>query len=205
MSCTGIKRIATGKRGVRKIVRPEPLAPQRPIPGGLLWYVLSVQSGREYSVARWLEEDGQSFTLVPLETRWRLRDKRRAGKRAVREAYQTPLCPHFVLVGFMDQPNWLAVMNHFHILGVLGHNGEPQQIRFSEVLRIQSSSEGARRVASTQNDIKAGGQARIVAPGMFCGHVVEIKNLRGKRAVVAQNWFGQLREVEISTDDLEAA
>lgn len=200
-----VNRIKAGKRGVRTFKQPEPLSPQRKIPDGLLWYVLQVQFGREYSVARWLEADGQAFTLVPLETRWRVKDKRRAGKRAVREAFQVPFLPKMVLVGFMDRPNWLSVMNHFHITGVLGHNGTPQSMSVREVLRIQANSEASRLATVVEKPFEQGGKARIVAPGMFCGHVVEIMLLKGKKARIAQKMFGAVREVDISTDDLEAA
>lgn len=185
--------------------KPEPLDPSRPIPGGLAFYVLITLPNREYHVAHWREERGD-FTLTPLETRAKLLDNQRGGKWQLRKFYQIPVFPRLVIVGFSSQPNWLEVMDNYHIQGVLGFNGTPAAMRQGEAERISASSESLRTVKAPK-PLEEGKSARIVAPGMFIGHVVEIATLseNGKRAKTIQNWFGQKREVDMATADLEAA
>jgi transcription antitermination factor NusG len=195
------------KRDRPLVAKPkqEPLDPSRPLPVGLAWYVLVTSPNREYQVAHWREGHGD-MTLCPLETRAKLIDNRRGGKRQQRSLYQVPVFPRLVMVGFNSAPNWLEVMDNFHIVGVLGFNGTPAVMRKGEAERIRASSESLRQI-KVPKPLVEGGAARIVAPGMFIGHVVEISSLseNGKRAKTIQNWFGQKREVEMSADDLEAA
>lgn len=188
----------------RKIIvkpKPAPLDPSRPLPFGLEWYVLITQPNREYHVAHWREELGD-MTLTPLETRVRLMDNQRGGKFALRTFYQVMVFPRLVMVGFNSQPNWLAVMDNYHITGVLGFNGTPAPMRKGEAERIAASSE-ALRSAKLPKPLEAGGRARIIAPGMFTGHVVEIASLHGKRGFMIQTWFGEKRIVEMKLEDLE--
>lgn len=179
------------------------LDPARPIPSGLDWYVITTEPAREDVIARWLEEQGY-FTLTPLETRWRLAKPRCGGKSRKREAYQVPLLPRMVLVGFAEPPRWLAVMDRYGITGVLGINGAPVPMRRGEAERLQQASERLRR-QSGPRAVKAGSKARIAAPGLFLGHVVEVRSITGKTARIVQQLFGAAREVEIALDDLDAA
>ena len=189
----------------RKVIvkpKPAPLDPARPLPFGLEWYVLITQPNREYHVAHWREELGD-MTLTPLETRVKLADNERGGRFALRKFYQIPVFPRFVLVGFFTQPNWLAVMDNYHITGVLGFNGTPAPMRKGEAERIRESSEALRQVAHPIR-LEDAKRARIIAPGLFTGHVVEIASLQGKKVRTIQDWFGQKREVEMHIDDLES-
>lgn len=183
----------------------EPLDPTRELPRCLSWYALTVAPNREYSVAHWLEDRGD-MTIVPLETRVRLKAKARGGKHHSRDLYQIPLFPRMVLVGFAAPPNWLVTMDHFHITGVLGFNGEPAVMRRGEAERLRESSEALRQ-AGAGKPLAKGGKAVVVAPGLFCGHVVGIETItkNEKKAMVIQNWFGQERIVEMNVDDLVAA
>ena len=195
-------RIKRRRKAERKIVLP--LDPTRPLPPGLAWYVLTTEPSREHTIARWLESSGWS-ALVPLETRWRIpRSLKRGGDRQKREAYQIPLLPRMVLAGFADRPQWLTVMDHQGITGVLGINGTPAAIRRGEAERLQASSEGLRK-ATAPRPLVAGARATIAAPGLFQGHVVEVVSIHGHKAKIVQQLFGASREAEISIDDLEAA
>jgi transcription antitermination factor NusG len=194
------------KLGRRKVIikpRQSPLDPARPFASFLQWFVITTSPLREYVVAHWLEEIIGAMTLCPLETRVKLMDNHRGGKFALRTFYQIPVFPRMVMVGFSSHPNWLQVMDHYHIAGVLGFNGTPEPMRKGEAERIRASSECLRTV-KVAKPLEAGGKARIIAPGMFTGHVVEIASLHGKRGFVVQNWFNEKRIVEMQIDDLEA-
>lgn len=196
-------------RKVPLVEKPKPLAkdPTRPIPQGLAWYVFLVTLNREYKVADWLETELGHFTLTPLETRFKLQDRSRGGAKEARIPYQVPLFPRLVLAGFADAPNWLKVMDNYHIQGVLGWNGTPARMRNGEAERIRMASEALRkaRYEAVVKPLEPGEKARIVAPGMFINHIVEITSVQGKKAKMIQNWFGQPTEVEMFISDLERA
>lgn len=143
------------------------------------------------------------MTLVPLETRVKLMDNQRGGRFAQRTFYQVPVFPRMVLVGFASHPNWLQVMDNYHVTGVLGFNGTPTAMRAGEAERIRLSSESLRNV-KVPKPLEVGGKARIVGPGLFSGHVVDIASLHGKRGFMVQEWFGEERIVEMNIADLEA-
>lgn len=191
------------------VERPKPAAkdPTRPMPADLAWYVLTAMFNREYLVADWLETTFGHFTLIPLETRYRVKDPRRGGFRETRIPYQVALFPRLVLIGFASQPNWLEVMDNYHVQGVLGWNGTPARMRDGEAERLRTASEALRKAKQDEvtKPLASGEKARIVAPGLFVNHVVDIVSIQGKRARTIQNWFGQLREVEIPLTDLERA
>lgn len=194
------------KQPRRKIIvkpKPLPLDPSRDFSPDLQWYVLVVQPNREYHVAHWREERGD-MTLTPLETRVKLMDNQRGGKFALRTFYQIPVFPRLVMCGFSSPPNWLEVMDNYHIQGVLGFNGTPARMRKGEPERIRTTSEALRHIKEPK-PLAVGEKARIVAPGLFCGHVVEIASLHGKRGFMVQEWFGEKRIVEMKLADLEAA
>lgn len=190
------------RRAVRYIFNP--LDPARSLPIGLGWYVLTTEAHREYQVAHWLEDrvDLDLPTLVPLETRWRLMDKRRGGGKPPRVRYQVPLIPRVVIVGCHGEFQFEA-MDSLFVTGVLGIDGVPCPMRQGEAERLQAASEGLRKSVEPK-PLRAGGSATVTAPGLFMGHIVEVASLTGKRAKVIQNWFGERREVEVAREDLEA-
>jgi hypothetical protein len=190
----------------RKIIvkpKPQPLDPAREFSPNLQWYVLVVLPNREYHVAHWREGRGD-MTLTPLETRVKLMDNQRGGKFALRTFYQVPVFPRLVMCGFSSPPNWLEVMDNYHIQGVLGFNGTPARMRKGEPERIRTTSEALRHIKEPK-PLAVGEKARIVAPGLWVNHVVDIKALNGKKARIIQNWFGSERETEVEIKDLEAA
>ena len=177
-----------------------PLDPARPLPSGLDWYVLTTEPRREYQVAHWLEAEDIP-TLVPLETRWRLRDKRRGGGRPPRVRYQVPLLPRIVIAGF-DGAFRFEVMDSFFITGVLGIGGIPTPMRQGEAERLQAGSERLRRFAEPRA-LAVGGKAVVTAPGLHQGRIVEINSLVGKMAKL-KSWFESAQDVIMKQEDLEA-
>ena len=190
-----------------------PLDPARALPANLAWYVLTVEAHREYQVARWLEgvktdeknsliEKAVYPTLVPLETRWRLMDKRRGGGKPPRVRYQVPLIPRVVIVGCAGEFRFEAMDNYF-VTGVLGIGGVPCPMRAGEAERLQAGSERLRRSVEPK-PLAVGGKAMLTAPGLFMGHIVDVATLTGKWAKIVQNWFGSSQEVTVNQADLEA-
>lgn len=186
-------------------IKPIPLDPVRPLPFGLSFYVLTARFNREYSVAHWIEESDIGFSLIPLETRWKLLGKQRGGYRETRKSFQVPLFPKLVIVGFSEPPNWFRLVeSNQNVTGYLGINGIPAQMRSGEAERLRQTSEALRQIKEPKR-LVAGSKAVLIAPGLFQNHCVEIKSLTGKKARIIQRWFGSERETEVAIEDLEAA
>jgi transcription antitermination factor NusG len=188
----------------------EPLNPGRPLPHGCTWYVLTTNPQREYTVQHWLEDQERNwFTLVPLDKRWRLTDRRSGGKNKKREAYMVPLLPRMVIAGFREPPPWLYILDHQHITGVLGINHEPIPLRQGEpeLLRAISYALAAKGPAHA---IAPGGKALVTCPGPLQGAMVEVGTLKGKKAVITAIFDGMDKKglpfvMEALIDDLQAA
>jgi transcription antitermination factor NusG len=192
------------RRFTKLVQKPKPLPkePSRPLPQGLIWYVLVTSPNREYHIAEWLEMLGH-MTLVVLETRYKLIDPRRPGAREPRKSYQVPRFPRLVLVGFSVPPNWKQIKDKHHVTGVLGFNGTPARMRDGEAERLQMTSE-AFRASEAPAQLEAGKTARIVGSGPFTGCIVSITSIQGKNAETVANWFGKEQVIKIKTSDLEA-
>jgi transcription antitermination factor NusG len=178
------------------------LDPLRPLPAGLVWYVLQTEPRREYQVSRWLDGIGLT-SLVPLDYRFKLLNRRRGGERPKRRRIQIPLFPRCVFVGCRAGFDWLA-LQHRYVTGVLGCGDTPVAMRRGEIERLQAASKRL-LVESEPKPLRAGGKAILLSQGLFHGHVVEIAELRGRWALVKQSWFGAVTEVRVRVEDLDGA
>lgn len=181
----------------------EPLDPRRPLPPGLSWYVLSTAPKREFQVAAWLEAQGWN-SLIPIEYKKRRTSRHHRGEKAKVREFAVPLVPRMVFFGYAGPVPWLRIMDAYHVTGVLGINGTPAQMRPGEIDRLRDTSEALLR-PMVMTPVEAGKKARMMAPGLWQGHVVEVASVTGKWAKVVQNWFGVPTEVKVDVKDLEAA
>lgn len=193
------------RKGNVVVKRFEPLDPRRPLPQGLAWYVLSTAPKREFQVAAWLEAQGWN-SLIPIENKKRNVSRHHRGAKAKVREFAVPLVPRMVFFGYpaSEKVPWLTITDAYHITGVLGIKGTPAQMRPGEIDRLRDTSEALLR-PMVLTPIEAGKRARMMAPGLWQGHVVDVASITGKHAKVIQNWFGVSTEVKVDVKDLEAA
>jgi transcription antitermination factor NusG len=174
----------------------EPLDPRRPLPEGRQWFVLTCSPKREFTVARWLEEQRLAMSLTPLQIRFFSPTRHVRSKTRQRKRMAVPLVPRIVIAGFIGPVPWLTLDDCRHITGVLGIAGSPVAMRPGEAERLRETS-AALLIPTPDKPVLPGAKARLTTPGLFEGHLVEVSSISGKWAKVIQSWFGSTREVRV--------
>lgn len=173
---------------------------------GLDWYALVVPPQREVLTQEILDRLGFA-TFVPVERRWRRRNKFAKAKELIAYA----LAPRYVFLGLEpgDTPWWDLGQVHL-VTGVVGHEGVPAEIPKQPMLDvIRSYANGlnaptAERWMRTRREFRVGDQVEVVG-GPLAGLRVEVVEISGSKAKVLLQLFGSVQNVWSPLDNLEAA
>lgn len=202
------------------------------IAGELEWYALKTVPQKEFVAQTIIRRHGFT-TYLPVERRWRRRNKYTREKRLLSYA----LFPRYLLIGFTPgqagffrvlpqvpdaydpssheirfRHGLFVIFNLPVITGVVGIRGEPRPLNASAVARLVNIwPNGLERPKEekwmpTNREFKEGDMVRITGGPMesMIVPVIEIKARSGKAKILA-DLFGSNMEVEIALHDLEAA
>lgn len=162
------------------------------------WYVAIVPAQRELDTQKLLEAHGYQ-TLVPIEYKWRRKNRYSRSRVEVRQ----PLLPRYVFVGIEGEPYWWHLRQFPWLQGFLGKDGIPRPLP-PEAVRALEGLNFAIPTFNPHKSIRAGDQVQF-ASGPMHGKVARVRKIVSKRARVLIVVFNSLREVEVPLEILEAA
>lgn len=169
----------------------------------VLWYVLLIMSGKEY-LAHQLLTRMQCVAFLPVQRKWHRVNRYRREK--VKTSY--PAIPGCLFIGFTKgTERWLEIFSLLSsAYGVLGYEGRPEPISGKRILHFlehnQNAFEPEKETETNSPPIASGESARITT-GPLQGHVVNVAQMKGKKAGIVLELFGKKEEVYILVDKLE--
>lgn len=172
---------------------------------GVVWYVVFVMTGKEYLTQRMLSNWGASVYL-PLCRKWRRLNRYTRDKTKI--AY--PAVAGSLFVGFeRGQERWFDIFRSISsVYGVLGIDGRPVTVdggrleTFIQENRFRFNVAGEEQFMRTYHEFQIGDRVQIV-DGPFDGHIVDVKDIKGRNAYILIDLFGTTQDVAISLDKLE--
>ncbi len=190
-----------GARRMNKTARDQMLNPD------IVWYAVFVLSGKEFPAQKVLRHWAACIYL-PLCRKWRRLNRYKRDK--IKIAY--PAVAGCLFVGFeRGQESWFDIFRSVNsVYGVLGVNGRPVVLDGSRLAafvndnRILFDVAEEEKFMRTYHEFKIGDRVQIV-DGPFGGHVVDVRDIKGKNAYILLNLLGGIQNVEISLDKLEKA
>jgi len=171
------------------------------------WYAVLVRSGKEFIAQKMLRRYGCAV-YVPMSRKWRRLNRYKQEKTKI--AYAA--LPGMVFVGYAEgEERWFDIFSNitcaYGVLGVAGKliafNG-PTLADF--VTRNRSTLDVAdeEKWMRTHREFKIGDRVQIVA-GPLDGHIVDVRDIKGNAAIVLMEFFGGIKQIEISLEKLEKA
>jgi transcription antitermination factor NusG len=171
------------------------------LPTGYQWLVLLVPPAKERTAEVMLSAAGLTIFL-PTEVRM-CRVSRHAKRREPREF---PALPRYLFLGVRGFIPWNDIRRYRAVIQqVLGWNGNPiclEEEAMVKMLTAMGEMEAAANARPRQ--ITVGDHCRILS-GPFANHKVRIEEIRGKRARIIINLFGDDRPAEIQIEALQIA
>ena len=164
----------------------------------MTWYAYRTAPRREFAVEEILRRHGLDV-LCPVETKWK-----RQGRKKIPTDY--PMLPRYLFAAGADPWAVCRALVNRGIVGVVSIDGRPAAIPEASIHRLARMSGGVARSsqAKVHKAFVVGDTAEIVI-GPYRGHLVEIKNIKGRAATILLKMFGSEMPVEIGVDQLEAA
>lgn len=173
----------------------------------MTWYIIRTEPKKERSVRRALRRQGNAVYMPATIYRASLRKFTGRRPRAI-----SPMFPSYLFVE-CETPAvlnlWMrSVLDTKHVRSFIAPSGGQASPLKSETMielrrRIEAYKATTARMRETTK-LRKGSEARITT-GMLAGKRGEITSLRGKKARILAWLFGELREVEVKTSNLEAA
>jgi transcription antitermination factor NusG len=186
------------KNGRRRMVLPD--RTHSTLPTGYQWLIALVPPAKERVAESMLSAAGLTVFL-PVEVRMR-RVSRHANRREPREY---PALPSYLFLGVRGYIPWNDIRRYRIIQMILGVNGGPICLE-EEAMTVMLTAMG--EMAATANaaprQIAVGDHCRILS-GPFANHRVRIEEIKGKRARIIINLFGNDRPAEIQIEALQLA
>lgn len=124
------------------------------------WYALRVQPQKEYAVQHMLERQDGIWVYVPTGINWRRRT--RYNKEAAE--YACPELPGLVFARFPDDPAWFDVLRNHLVIGPIGRNGAPWQLREAELFDYFARTPNGTLVIDDGEALIQVGRRRLRAP-----------------------------------------
>lgn len=172
----------------------------------LLWYALLTPPGREFVAQKILRRYGLR-TFVPVRREYRRKNKFVRDK--VLKEY--PIAPRYVFAGFpRGTPLWFDLFALPNISGVVGLEDDPTRIRSGAMVKFITKTGGglnapeAQRFMRTHHEFSVGQMVEVI-DGPFKDHKIRVVAIRGAKAALMLELFGQEREVEVPMINLQAA
>ncbi|GHE70097.1 hypothetical protein GCM10019059_32390 [Camelimonas fluminis] len=173
---------------------------------GLQWYALRVAPQKEFAAQEILSRKGVT-TYCPSDRRWR-RPNRYVRAKELRDF---PLVPGYVFAGFPPgTPLWFDLFSINIIVGCVGINGEPRQVRGDAMERMISKFRNgltrpdAEQFMQTHAEFEVG-QTVVISTGPFDGMEVPVVGIVGPNAKVLIQLFNSTMEVEFPANILRPA
>ena len=171
-----------------------------------MWYIIRTEPKKERIVRRALRRQGNAVYMPANIYRATSRKFKKRRPRAI-----APMFPSYLFVECESpaiQNLWMrSVLDTKHVKSFVGSNGvaSPLKTKTMDELRMKIADYKA-SAAKQRESIKLRlGSKAIITTGTLAGKRGEITKLRGKKARILAWLFGELREVEVKTSNLEAA
>lgn len=170
------------------------------------WYVLRVAPQKEFVIERLLWQQGL-LAYVPARYEWRRVSRFRRTKQQVLR----PVLIRYVLVGFRQPARWLDLFHNSAIESVIGFDGSPCRVQWSEIDRMLRHYHGGVAAPAEQKYMRSnkefaiGDVARIADGGVFDGLSARVEDIRGRRAKMLVDFMGGPHAFDVPLDKLEAA
>lgn len=171
------------------------------------WFVLLVPPQKEYQACNALRLRGID-AFVPVETRWRRKNRYRKAKVEV----EYPLLRRYVLVGFYpDERPWGRVLDLPLVNGVICRDGQPFGISYRAIEHLIGKDDEAKvrapveqRYMRTYREFAEGDEA-MVTHGSLDGWKVRIEEIDGPSARILVDMLGKAQYLDVPLEILEAA
>jgi transcription antitermination factor NusG len=172
--------------------------------GELHWYLARVPSGKEFVAERILDDAGV-IVFVPIETRFRRKNR----YRKVKTEIKLPLVPGYVLVGFVPgELRWGKLFRFRLIHGVVGRDGRPSRLPSHEVTRLLTRHTAGEFLApkaqqwmQTYREFSVGDRVEVL-DGPFEGHVFDVTKITGQNAKMVIDLLGTEQTIDVPISSL---
>lgn len=170
----------------------------------LQWFCIRVEAQKEIAAERILRDNGFN-AFCPIEIK--LRRANSYSKR--REPRQYAKLIRYLFVAFeKGKPiPWFSLFRFRMIQAVIGQGGLPVAIRSIDMQRVFGMSEAVtpyRKASNPHRSFMVGENVEIV-DGPFVGRFVRVEEIKGDKARIILELFGENRDVMLPLEYLEVA